>query len=63
MYRYALFKLEIRVVEYARWKLLHTVEEFLETIINHTNSFECITNVQFLYFSFFFNILYLKVEM
>ena len=42
MYRYALFKLEIRVVEYARWKLLHTVEEFLETIINHTNSFECI---------------------
>ena len=53
MYRYALFKLEIRVVEYARWKLLHTVEEFLETIINHTNSFECITNVQFLYFSFF----------
>lgn len=63
MYRYALFKLEIRVVEYARWKLLHTVEEFLETIINHTNSFEYYYKRAILIFFFFFNILYLKVEM
>lgn len=57
MYRYALFKLEIRVVEYARWKLLHTVEEFLETIINHTNiitSFEYYYKRAILIFFFFF---------